>query len=516
MPKSEAVFKTIAVVSAGGIAGLISAVAAVSFATLVFSGHLAPFAAGGIGIALFSAGAVGVLVALFSSCPGTVAVLHGSTSAVLALMSAKIGSAMAGRHPDEAVLASVLAAIALTTILTALAFWLLGVFRLGRVIRFIPYPVIGGFMAGSGWLLVLGAFRVMAGGHVALNDPGALLRPASAALLLPGTFLAVGLMAIERRIGHFLVLPGVLLAGMAGFHLLHLAPGGPAFGRILDQCLLGPFAAGGLWRPPDSGLLARVEWGTLAGSLPDLASILLISALSLLLHASSTELAVRRDVDFDSELRAAGAANLASGLTGGMIGYGSLPYTIIGHTMGVASRWVGVVAGGVCFAMLALGPRFICFFPRPVIGGLLLYLGLKLLAQWAFASRRSLPLADFVIIWLILLIIATLGFLEGVAAGVLAGIVLFVVKYSRISVVKNALTGEKYRSNVDRPQDQRYVLLQKGEEVLILVLQGFVFFGTANSLLERLREELERRERLAFVLFDFRRVSGMDSSGSWC
>jgi SulP family sulfate permease len=93
---------------------------------------------------------------------------------------------------------------------------------------------------------------------------------------------------------------------------------------------------------------------------------------------------------------------------------------------------------------------------------------------------------------------------------VLAG-VLFAVNYGRIELVREVAFGETYHSNVDRPSSERVALEAMGDRVQILRVHGFVFFGTANGLLERIRTRMEATP-LRFLVIDLRRVTGVDSS----
>jgi SulP family sulfate permease len=90
-------------------------------------------------------------------------------------------------------------------------------------------------------------------------------------------------------------------------------------------------------------------------------------------------------------------------------------------------------------------------------------------------------------------------------------VVLFAVNYGRIELVREVAFGETYHSNVDRPPGERALLRTMGERVLILRVHGFVFFGSANGLLERIRKRVERAP-LRFLVIDLRRVTGVDSS----
>jgi sulfate permease, SulP family len=90
--------------------------------------------------------------------------------------------------------------------------------------------------------------------------------------------------------------------------------------------------------------------------------------------------------------------------------------------------------------------------------------------------------------------------------------VLFAISYGRIELVHEVAFGETYRSNVDRPADERTELRGLHERVQILRVSGFVFFGSTNRLLERIRRRVEQATPPRFLLIDLRRVTGVDSS----
>jgi SulP family sulfate permease len=121
---------------------------------------------------------------------------------------------------------------------------------------------------------------------------------------------------------------------------------------------------------------------------------------------------------------------------------------------------------------------------------------------------------DYLVVVLILIVSGTVGFLEGVAVGIAAAVLLFVVDYSRVNVVKHTLSGQNRHSTYTRNNQHRQILNREGAQLYILELQGFIFFGTANRLLTQIRERVQERDAgpVRFVLLDFRQVTGLDSS----
>ena len=502
----------------GLIAGVVVTVLSVSMAALIFSGGLAADLPSGLAAALIGDALACAVVGIGSSVRLAVGSSQETVSAPLAVAAAAIAGTLAVRAPAR-VLPTVLVAIAVTSLAMGVGFVGLGTLRLGRLVRYIPYPVVGGFLAGTGWVLAAGGVGVMADMGTALASGGAFA--GFIARVAPGLALAVVLLAAQRRFTHPLTMPVTLAAAVA---LFYGAASGVALSRhatlggvIGSGWLLGPFQAGGLlshWRPPGPNVLTWVDWGALVGQSANIATVLVVSAIALLLNVTGMELELRRDVDADHELRVAGIGNLMAGLAGGLGGFHMLGGTVMAHRAGARSRVVGITAALTVVATLLLGAATLAAVPKFVVGGLLVVLGLDFLIEWIYRAWFRLPRVEYALVVVIALVIAIVGFLPGVLLGLLAALVLFVVDYGRTSPVKHALTGITYQGAVDRPPSHRRLLLMEGERLFILELQGFLFFGSANSVVERARRRMDDGDRpaLRFLLLDFRRVTGVDTS----
>jgi SulP family sulfate permease len=105
--------------------------------------------------------------------------------------------------------------------------------------------------------------------------------------------------------------------------------------------------------------------------------------------------------------------------------------------------------------------------------------------------------------------------LQGVGAGIIIATVLFVLKYSSVNVISSILTGDSHHSSVDRSPLEARLLDSQGGQIHILRLKGFIFFGSANNLLNTIRERQADPDlpALHFVILDFQHVSGLDTSG---
>lgn len=444
---------------------------------------------------------------------GVVHVPQDRIAPILGFISATVVGAM----PDAAAekqFATVAAAIALSTLSTGLFTYLLGRFGLGNLIRFIPYPVIGGFLAGSGWLLVVGSLRAGTGMGLEPQHFRPLFLEGGIVPWLPAAAFGLALFVITRSFRHWAVLPGCLVLAVAGFYAWLPAAGlDPAAARA--QGWLLPLLGGGAapWPAPGE-LLAQVDWRQIAGLSGAFTAIALTSAVSILLNSGALDVDLRRETDLNHELRVVGTGNLLAGLGGGMVGFASLSLSRLAREAGGHGRVVGAAAAVVCLACLAGNLGVVGVIPKFVLAGLLFHLGLLFLHEWLVLAWRRLPLPDYLAVVLILSVVGTVGYLQGVMVGLLTATILFVLNYSRVHIVSQALSGSEQRSNVDRPPEEQEALRDLGRRIHILRLQGFIFFGSANHLLATIRGRLEdpAQPPLEYVVLDFRRVYGLDSS----
>jgi sulfate permease, SulP family len=500
----------LAAFAAGTVIGAVEVVLAISFAALVFGGYLSYFLPNGIGMYLVAATITLAILALRAGTRGVVGSVQDAAAAVLALVATTTALDAFGSL-DRAFL-TVVAATMIVTLLTGITFALLGVFRLGNLVRFVPYPVVGGFLAGTGWLLFKGGIGVAASIQPYMRTIGDLTRHDELLRWIPALVFGIVLLVATRVVNRPLVIPAIIAIGLAVFAIAI-----PLTGSSLDEAkdalwLLGPFPSGQLWElstVPDA--LTGADWSAIIGQVAGIATTIFVAVIAALFNVSGIELVLHTDLDSNRELRDAGIVNVVSSAFGGIPGYHALSLSALGRQMGVDARAAGLVAALVPLAAVVFGAAVIELIPRVIVGGVLVFVGLAFIVEWAWDKRRSLPTSEYIVVLAILATVVTRGLLPGVAVGLVLAVALFAVKYSRVEQVSDVEFGETYHSNVDRPLGEREALRSLGERVQILRLHGFVFFGTASGLLERIRKRVEGTE-LRFLLVDLRRVSGVDSS----
>jgi len=494
---------------AGCVTGIMAITSAIAFASLIFSGEFAAFAPAGIGFLLFGGIVICIIASLFSSANGVVGGVQDSGVAVLSVIAAAIIAGFPAGTPPATLYLTLIASIIVATMLTGLIFLLLGFLKLGNLIRFIPYPVIGGFLSGSGLLLLKGGITVMSG--ASLGD--SLLQPQLIIHWLPGLAFAVILLLITGRIRHFLVVPTVIV-GSAGIFFLILLITGVDVATAARQGWLLSSPGGNLWQPVSFAEIATADWSFILTQTGALLSVGVVMVISLLLGASSLELQIKQDVDLNRELKVLGVANLLAGLGASPPGGLYLGSSALIREMGAATRLVGIAQSLVLAVILFAGGSLLAYFPKFVLGGLILFFGLGWLIRWVIQARSEIPIAEYVIVLLILGVVFAVGFLPGVGLGIVLAVILFVVNYSRINVIKHELSGANHTSTVERPKLYRDLLHRKGHWLYMLKLQGFIFFGTANTLFHQFRGRIENLDlqKPRYFLLDFHHVTGVDSS----
>lgn len=500
-------------ISLGIVIGAIDLPAIISFAVLIYSGDLDQFAGMGIGLILFGSLIIQIIIALTSSIPGVIGGPQDSPAAILGLMGMAILAQLSDASPETKFI-TVTVTVMLTSVLSGIFFLLIGGFKLGRFVRFIPYPVVGGFIAGTGFLLVQGGFGVMIGTTPTINNLGILFTAESLIRWIPSVIFGIALVIGSRRFQHFLTIPILLTATAIIFYSIALLNGQSLAELRAGGWLLGPFPEGSLWRPLDLSLFSLIDWSLIARQASNIAAVALISIVALLLNSNALELIANRDIDLNRELIAAGLANVAGGVAGSSVGYPYLGFSSIPFRMNIHSRLVPLSAAAVTGFILLFGASALSLVPTLIAGGILFFLGISFLMEWLYDAWFQLPRVDYALVLLILAVVATLGFLQGVGTGIVIAILLFVVNYSRIDIVKDALTGSSYQSNTERPLEHRQLIRRLGERIQILRLQGFVFFGTSQGLVQRVRDRIQdaNRETMRYLILDFQHVTALDSS----
>jgi SulP family sulfate permease len=511
--KNEKLRATLTDVFAGAICSILTIAYSLSYAALIFTGPLDQLLSYGVAVTFLSAAVGGAVVALRSSLPFAVAGPDSGISVVLAALVATVA-----RHQVAAgnadLLGPVLIAMSLTTALTGLLLCVLGFTRAGPAIRFVPYPVIGGFLGATGWLMMVGAIQIVTDQPPTLANIGAFVDTLVAAKLAAGLALAITLHLLLRRSKSPFILPGLLLAAIAVTHLVLLAAGSSLAQAQTDGWMFRPQPVAGLalpWKLAAFHSFSLAELPVLGG---DLLAVMFVTMITLLLNTTGIEIATRSEANIERDLKVLGLANLLTAALGGYVSCTSLSRSILVRTAGATSRIAGLTVAAVAAGMLIADPGFLGHVPKYVLGGLLFFLGAGLVYQWLIRSSRQLLLIEYLSLIAIAVLIVGWGFIAGILIGVVIGCATFALSASRVNAIKFNFDGSEYRSSLDRGPQELSLLAEHGREIQGMALQSYLFFGSANRLYQHVKSLLAKEPECRFLIFDFRLVTGIDSSAT--
>ncbi len=497
--------KAIPALSAGATSGLGLLVSHVAFATLVFSGPLAPYASQGIGLVLFGCFAGCLIVALAGGYRGAIAGL----SPALVIVMAHVGSTMDAE--GHARFVTTVAALVIGAAGTGAFCVLVGRFGLANVVRFIPYPVAGGFVAGIGAAVCLAAMSMMGAGLHWSGVP-VLFEPAVLARWAPGVLFGVALYFAMKRWRNPLILPLSVVLAVGGYQVA-IAMSGMSGPEAREAGLLFTGTAEGrLWPAIGPADFTSIDWAALSGQLVNLLVLVLVALICVVMSLAGLEVALGEDLDWDREFRAAGSASVVGGLGGGTFLCMIVPASFRSRLFGASTRVTGVVCAVVIGSALVFGDGSLELVPVSLIGGILIFAGLGMIEEGLVRSYRRLPWSEYGIVVLICVVINALGLIEGVATGMIATLVFFALRLSRVDPVAGRFTGLDRRSNRVRPPPERAILLERGERIHGYRLRGYLFFGSAWPLTDRLKQSLADASAPTCLILDLRAVSGFDFS----
>jgi SulP family sulfate permease len=492
--------------------GLASAVVSLaycqSYAALIFSGPLQLFLPQGVTAALITLAVTASFVAITSGIRGAVAGPDGNTSPLLAVLLAGIVPQLQGMAPADA-LAVTMTALGLATLIAGLVLFGAGWRRLSKFVRFIPYPVVSGFLASTGWLIVSGAVVMATGVPLHLSALAAFADPQPLRLLILALACAAGLLLLTDRFKQPLTLPIALaIVTLVTNIALHLALAPDAIrasGLMFDMT-----GGSGLVPPLLSGKLA-MDWSIFTALAGNIASIAIMCLITVLLNSTSLELAAGTEIDLDREIRMQGIANILAALAGGFVGFVSVSRTVLNRATGGTGPLSGLVVGLVAVAVLAFGSDAMSVLPRFLMGGMLLLVGGKMMWDWAIVARRRMPVQDWLVVLATLGITASWGFLAALIFGIVAACVMFVIDVSRTRTINHQFGLDERCSSVLRSTEDMQLLAAHGASVQVLELTGYIFFGSAYALQQHVKAMIAERKPTS-VMFDFTGVSGIDSS----
>ncbi len=302
----------------GSAASVLSIAFGLSYTLLIFAGPLAPYLSYGIAATFIGSAVFATMIGLGSSLPFAIAGPDSSTVAVTSILAASLVERLVAADPSAALLAPVLITLGLSTIVTGIVLCGLGLTRMGRAIRYVPYPVVGGFLGATGLLIVLGAIRVITDHPLQLGTLSRFTNIITISELGAACVMALVLYLTWHRSRHPLGLPLILIGGVIATHLAFWIIGiSPEQARATGWTFQPP-PASTFMLPWHADELARYPWSAVPDLLGNVVAVIFVTAASTLFNTTGIEVAVHREANLERELNITGLANI---LTGALAGY---------------------------------------------------------------------------------------------------------------------------------------------------------------------------------------------------
>lgn len=489
----------------GGVLGVDALGNCLAIAGLIFAGPLAIGLGAGVVLALIASIVSALALMRYSSLRPALGIAQDTTIALLA--SAAASAAALATGDQAAPVMTALAVVGVSTLVTATLLIAVGWLGLGRFIGLLPYPVSVGFLASSGWLLCMAALALLVGGAQTADLPAILIAPDGLWQAGPGVVLAVVLFVALRFAPGPLTLLAVLGAGLVLFHLA-LFSSGISLDAARAAGMLPAAPSTAATRIVTFAAITAIDWSAVLAVSGLIATIAMINLISVTLNTTSTQMAIGSTASIDRELAATGWANAALGLGGAPAAFLSAGPTVIAHRLGARHPATPLAYIGVLVIALGLSEQIVPQVPIFLTAGLLLFFGLTMLEDWLWAPMRRLVPADRAIVLSIVALTIWQGILVAVISGIIFAALVFLIGYARVPPLRGGRLVIPRRSTIDRGPVENAHLAQHWPHMRIARLQGFLFFGSVDQVLDLLGPSAQPQQ----LILDFGDVTGIDSS----
>lgn len=455
------------------------------------------------------AGIVGTVVL------GLVAAALGGTARLISAPCAPAAAVLAAFSLELVRLgvgpATVLLSLALVGVLAGALQLLLAHMGAGRLIRFIPYPVVSGYLTGVGLTLICSQAPKL------LGVPGAPSWQALGELPWDGRALLVGAITVAA------VVLGAHRRSRVPSTIVGLTLGLLAYGALawvdppLRQWQHNPLLLGALGPASDGfaphwqaawGGVAAWDWSQAQRLLGTSLILAVLLSIDTLKTCAVLDQLTRSHHQPNRELRAQGWANACSAVLGGLVGAGTAGPSLVALKSQARTRAAGWLHGVLALAAaLLLGP-FLAWLPLATLAGLLVGVGWLMIDREPLRYLRSpATVLDFGVVLAVVVVALSVGLIAAAAVGVALSMLLFVRGQSAAPVVRHRLSLAQAPSTWHRPRAEREALHRAAAQAVVLELQGSLFFGNANRLALALEREAVRHD---YVVVDLQHVPAID------
>ncbi len=490
----------------GGLAAMLVALpSAIAFGVTIFAPLGGALAAEGALAGILGATALGLVAPVLGGSSRLVTAPCAPAAAVLSALA--ITFTQQNMPPVAALI--LLGMLGLLAGLIQIGLGLAGV---GRLIKFIPYPVVSGYLSGVG-LIIIGS-----------QIPKFLGAPAGANLLdalkAPGAWVWQGILVGAVTIATMVLVPRLtravpaailaLLAGITTYLLLGLADAG-LLHTDNNPLLVGTLdTSGNLADSFQKHLLAlrSLELHDIAQIMVPALTLAVLLSIDTLKTCVVIDATTRSRHDSNRELIGQGFGNVASALFGGIPGAGTMGASMVNVSSGGTTKLSGLMAGVFSLAAFLVLAPLIAWVPVSALAAILIVIGFRMIDRHSLNFFYSPSTrVDFFVILTVILVALFVNLIAASGVGVALAILLFIREQTRSSVVRNRIEGGDILSKRSGSKLERALLAKEIGDMVIFELQGSLFFGTASQLQTTLEPEAGKRK---YIVLSMRRVQSLD------
>ena len=468
--------------------------------------------------------AIGVMAGLIALCFsnlcsagfGGVRLMHSGPYSMTSLMIASAVSIIASKIPDQNV-NMVLSLLFLMIFISGFFQVLLGIFKIGELVKYIPYPVTSGLLNGTAILILWSQVRTIFGmpeGNFLLNL--CFIQPLTFLIgLVTIIAICVGPRYIKRIPAPFLGIG----AGTIVYYVISVLGFresiGPTIGTI-------PFT---IPKPNYAINIAALLFSKLFIDISiDLIwlaiSIAIVASLQSLIAAVSIDNLLKESSNTNKELVGQGIGNIVSALFGGIVSAGSQTRAMANISYGGRTINSRIISGVFALVILLFISPLISKLPKVVLAATLVVLASRIFDTWSLSLLSRLILkgkrtrqifSDLFVVFFVTATLIFVGVFEAVAAGIFISIMFFILRMGK-NVIRREYNGVRIRSNIHRSLEEINYLEENGHKIKVYELEGSLFFGTADKISVTIDKVLKTNAE--YIILDLKRVSDIDSTGA--
>lgn len=488
----------------GGItAGIVALPLALAFGIQAFGGVDSPGASSmGALAGLVGATLLGFFAALFG---GTHSQISGPTGPMTVITASIVSGAWASSQGN---ISAVLLSMSLAGIFCGLFQVLFGLIRIGKYVRYIPYPVLSGFMSGIGVIIILQQLYPIIGKKSPASTLDMILNfPATIAEGISVPALLLGLACIALII----LVPKVTKKVPATLVALVVVTVVSLFTSLDSALTIGNIPAG-LPMPFFTKVqLDGIDWMVVikASLVPGL-TLAGLGSIDTLLTSVVADNITKTKHNSNQELIGQGIGNAVAGLFCGLAGAGATMRTVVNVKSGGRTQLSGMIHAALLLAILLGLGSLVKYVPLSVLAGILITVGWGIIDFRGFKDLRRIPKSDAFVMIVVFLMTVFVDLLTAVGIGMVIACVLFMKRAG--DLVEDGYSSKEL-STFDKEspwEDEKDMPKDIHHHIYIERLDGPIFFGSITGF-QRVMHDIPKDAKI--VIIRMRRVPFMDQSG---